>query len=152
MWEIRTVQSDDLKNGLIELLGELSTVDLEFGQSRLSVYDKRAKDQNLTTWVVADYNDSIEKKVIGTISLFILQKFTHRGGKVGLIEDLVVNRDYRGKGIGSLLVKFAVDWAKSNGCYKVILNSSEENANFYSKLGFYEDQLCMRLDLLEERN
>ena len=42
-------------------------------------------------------------KIVGSTTLFIEQKFIHDGGLVGHIEDVVVRKDYEGRGIGMKL-------------------------------------------------
>lgn len=148
--EIRRLLPTDLNKGFIELLSELSFVDLTFNQTRQTVYNKRLKNNNLITWVVVDYSPSLEEKIVGTCSLYIEQKFIHRGGKVGHLEDVVVAKTHQKQQIGYLLVKTALDWAKMQGCYKCILNCRESVAGFYEKLGFYQDGISMRNDFYME--
>jgi glucosamine-phosphate N-acetyltransferase len=74
------------------------------------------------------------------------QKFIHDGGKVGHIEDVTVNKNYEGKGVGSALVRKAIGFAKQNNCYKVILVCSEKNIQFYKVIGFKEHEISMRYD------
>ena len=147
--EIRRLLPTDLNKGFIELLAELSFVDLEFNQTRQAVFDKRI-DRNLTTWVVVDYSPALEERIVGTCSLLIEQKFIHRGGKVGHLEDVVVAKTHQKQQIGYLLVKTALDWAKMQGCYKCILNCHQQVEGFYEKLGFYPDGISMRNDFYME--
>ena len=46
------------------------------------------------------------KKLIGMITIIIESKLIHGGKSVGHIEDLVVDSEYRGLGIGRRLVEF----------------------------------------------
>ena len=58
-----------------------------------------------------------------------------------LIDVLAVDRDMRGKGIGSRLVTFIIDFAYSNGYKRVKLFVTETNWKakvFYERLGFRE--------------
>jgi glucosamine-phosphate N-acetyltransferase len=88
-----------------------------------------------------------EGKIIGTATLLIEQKFIRNGGKAAHIEDVSVMEEFEGKGIGSAVVKKAVEYAKRSGCYKAILDSCDSNMHFYEKLGFKRVENCMRLDL-----
>ena len=83
--------------------------------------------------IVAVLNDV----VIGTCSLHIIQKSNR---KMGLIEDVVVISKAQTMGVGKLMIKEIIQKAVELGCYKTILNTSEENAGFYSKLGFNKEQ------------
>ena len=86
----------------------------------------------------------IDNKVVGMASIFIEQKLLRFGGKVGHIEDVVVDSNFRGKGIGK---KFCISVAKESKCYKVILDCDIDNTNFYNKCGFSEYGVCMRKNL-----
>ena len=87
-----------------------------------------------------------ERSVIrGTISLVLEQKM-YRGGKfVCHIEDLVVHKGYRNLGIASKLISHARDFAKAQGCYKVILNCKHELVPFYEKSGFLQKNVEMSM-------
>lgn len=75
-------------------------------------------------------------KPVGMITLFMEQKIIHNGGKVGHIEDVVVDKNYRGKGYATLLLKHATSIAKHYKCYKCILNCTDEVKPVYEKNGF----------------
>jgi N-acetylglutamate synthase-like GNAT family acetyltransferase len=84
---------------------------------------------------------ALEKgNVIGYASIHYIKKITR---KSGIIEDVVVKENQRGKGIGKLLVKNLIEKAKKNDCDKIILSSSEKNLKFYQKLGFQKNEFEM---------
>lgn len=60
----------------------------------------------------------------------------HQCGKVGHIEDIAVASTERGNGLGLVIVKSLAALAQHYGCYKVILDCSEDNVKFYDKCGF----------------
>ena len=78
--------------------------------------------------------------VIGYASIHYIKKITR---KSGIIEDVVVKENQRGKGIGKLLVNNLIEKAKKNNCDKIILSSSEKNLKFYQKLGFQKNEFEM---------
>jgi len=88
-----------------------------------------------------------EGNIIGATTLLVEQKFIHGGGRVGHIEDVSVRKGHEGRGVGSSLVKRALDEARIFGCYKVILDCSDENIPFYERLGFYLQEKEMRFDI-----
>jgi GNAT superfamily N-acetyltransferase len=68
------------------------------------------------------------------------------------LKELFVRHEYRGKGVGRLLMQRVLEEAKRIGCYRVDLNVRDWNIkgiNFYKKLGvkFVEDRLSMRIEL-----
>jgi ribosomal protein S18 acetylase RimI-like enzyme len=84
------------------------------------------------------------KKTIGYASVHIIDKINRRSC---LIEDVVVEKNQRGKGVGKKLIMHIINFSKSKSCDKIILNSSESNILFYEKLGFVQNeiQLVMRI-------
>ena len=84
--------------------------------------------------VLTDETDQI----VACATLVIEHKFIHACGRVGHIEDVVVDARQRGKQLGRILVEalrvVAVDGDGGGfGCYKVILDCAEDNVSFYEK-------------------
>lgn len=64
---------------------------------------------------------------------------TAEGGRVLLLEDVIVSRAYRGGGLGRQLVEHVLDWARGQGMTRVTLLADRDNQpalDFYRKLGF----------------
>jgi GNAT superfamily N-acetyltransferase len=64
---------------------------------------------------------------------------TAEGGRVLLLEDVIVRREYRGSGLGRRLVEHVMDWAREQGMTRVTLLADRDNQaalDFYRKLGF----------------
>ena len=85
----------------------------------------------------------LDSKPIGMITLLIEQKLIHNGKCVGHIEDVVVDKQYNGKGIGKQMIQYVSDLAKNKNCYKIILNCNDEIKVFYEKNGFVEKNINM---------
>lgn len=92
-------------------------------------------DPNSITIVISE-----EKIIIGVATLHIIKKLTRI---LGLIEDVAVNEDYRGLGIGKKLVKELIKIGNEKNCDKIVLSSSEKNSKFYEKIGFQKNELQM---------
>jgi len=78
----------------------------------------------------------VDGVIVGSLTLVIFHIPT---GIRAWIEDVVVDTDARGKGLGEVLNKFALDEAKRQGALTVDLTSrpSREAANrLYQKIGF----------------
>lgn len=90
---------------------------------------------------------AVDGVVMGTATLYVLEKLIHSGGKVGLIEDVAVSEEARGLGLGRLLIETLTEHADKQGCYKVVLSCSEDNVTFYEKCDFYRHEVTMRKDL-----
>lgn len=78
--------------------------------------------------------------IIGFASIHVIEKLNRRSC---LIEDVVVDKNERGKGIGKLLIEHLINFSKSKSCDKIILNSKESNIPFYNKLGFVQNEIQM---------
>ena len=76
---------------------------------------------------------------------------TALGGRVAILEDMVVDPRYRGAGIGSRLLRAAIEQAAACECRRVTLltDSTNETAQrFYRRHGFADSaMLPMRLSL-----
>ncbi|RYR53206.1 hypothetical protein Ahy_A06g028206 [Arachis hypogaea] len=138
---VRRLEMSDKGKGFIELLQQLSVCD--------SVSDKEFEDRfrELSSLgddhVICVIEDHVSKKIIATGSVFIEKKFLRNCGKVGHIEDVVVDSSTRGKQLGKKIINFLTDHARSMGCYKVILDCSIENKLFYEKCGFKQKEIQM---------
>lgn len=103
-------------------------------------YDKKINESIFSSDEV-DGIVALEKgNVVGYASIHYIKKITR---KSGIIEDVVVKENQRGKGIGKLLVNNLIEKAKKNNCDKIILSSSEKNLKFYQKLGFQKNEFEM---------
>jgi GNAT superfamily N-acetyltransferase len=61
------------------------------------------------------------------------------GERVALLEDMVVSSSERGQGVGSNIIKQAVDFAKVKGCKRITLLTDDDNSGahrFYERHGF----------------
>jgi len=107
-------------------------------------YDKEINESIFSSDEVDGIVAMEEGNVLGYASIHYIKKITR---KSGIIEDVVVKENQRGKGIGKLLVKNLIEKAKKNNCDKIILSSSEKNLKFYEKLGFQKNefQMIMRI-------
>lgn len=77
-------------------------------------------------------------KVVGMVNLLFTIS-TALGAKVAILEDMVVNSDYRNQGIGSELIEEAIVSAKESGCKRITLltdTDNEEAHKFYKHHGF----------------
>ena len=110
---IRKIIESDLENGFLESLDDLKQAsDLDLNTAK-KIIKKILDDENHIIHV-AEMNGMI----VGSTTLLIEQKFIHKGGLVGHIEDVVVKKEFEGQGIGMRLVKSLLDVAKQKKCIK----------------------------------
>nr|XP_048321176.1 glucosamine 6-phosphate N-acetyltransferase isoform X1 [Ziziphus jujuba var. spinosa] len=138
--QVRRLEISD-KSSFIELLQQLTVCD--------SVSDKEFEDRFQELSILGDdhvicvIEDDRSGKIIATGSVFIEKKFIRNCGKVGHIEDVVVDSNARGMQLGKKIIGFLTDHARSMGCYKVILDCSTDNKTFYEKCGFKQKEIQM---------
>ena len=139
--EIREIEEDDLEKGFLETLDFLRNASGLDKNKAKEILKKIKQSPNHIIHVAIE-----NKKIVGSTTLLIEQKFIHGGGLVGHIEDVVVRKDYEGKGIGMKLVISLLDVAKQRRCYKTILNCEDSLKQFYEKIGFKKTTNEMRYD------
>jgi GNAT superfamily N-acetyltransferase len=87
-------------------------------------------------------------KIIGMINLLFTIS-TAEGGFVILLEDLIIDRNFRDQGLGSELLKYAIDYAKQKNFLRITLLTdriSEPSLTFFEKHGFQRSTMVpMRL-------
>ena len=138
---IRKIIESDLENGFLESLDNLrQTSNLEQNSVK-NILKKILENENHIIHVA-----ELNGKIVGSTTLLIEQKFIHEGGFVGHIEDVVVNKEFEGQGIGMKLVLSLLDIAKEKKCYKTILNCEDKLIPFYEKIGFKQKSTEMRFD------
>ena len=138
---IRKLQKEDLSNGFLQTLDSLRQTSNIGKKSAEKIFDKINLNPDQIIAVAI-----IEGKVVGSVTLLIETKFIHNGGKVGHIEDVVVDKEYQRKGIGEKIVMYLLRYAKDQGCYKTILDCSDDVKPFYEKLGFKHNANALRFD------
>jgi len=138
---IREIEENDLEKGFLESLDFLRKAsDIDKNKAE-EILKKIKQNPNHIIHVAVDVN-----KIIGSTTLLIEQKFIHDGGLVGHIEDVVVRKDYEGKGIGIKLVMSMLERAKEKNCYKTILDCNDDVKQFYERIGFKHESNGMRYD------
>ncbi len=82
-------------------------------------------------------------QIIGMVNLLYTLS-TALGSRVAILEDMVIAPQHRGLGVGSALLKHAIDFAKQKGCKRITLltdNDNESAHRFYEQHGFTESSM-----------
>ncbi len=80
-----------------------------------------------------------DSRIVGTFALLIMDNLAHRGARSAIVEDVVVNEELRGQGIGKKMMAYAGNLCREKHCYKMALNSNRhrvEAHRFYESLGY----------------
>jgi GNAT superfamily N-acetyltransferase len=91
------------------------------------------------------------KTIIGMVSLLFTVS-TACGGRVALLEDMIMHPQSRNDGHGSKLLQAAIEFARREGCLRITLLTDRANDSairFYQRQGFIlSEMLPMRLLLM----
>ena len=138
---IRELKKEDLWNGFLKSLDSLKLAsDIDKTKAE-EVFEKINSNPDHIIAVA-----EIDGKIVGATTLLIESKFIHQGGLVGHIEDVSVDKDFQGKKIGEKIMKYLLEVSKNRGCYKTILNCTDDVKRFYEKLGFKQVASELRID------
>ena len=77
----------------------------------------------------------IENKIVGSANLHIQHKLIHGGCKMGYIEEVIVSKEHRSKGIGKEIINRLLQEGSKLGCYKVALLCNTGLEKFYLNSG-----------------
>jgi ribosomal protein S18 acetylase RimI-like enzyme len=134
--EISVASIADLEE-LILLLNVLFNQDLEFVfdyQKQKSGLEKIIENPEIGEILIL----KIDSKIAGMVSL-LYSISTALGGKVAILEDMVIDEQYRKRSFGKALLDEAIMHAKRNDCLRITLLTDFDNdiaIRFYKQKGF----------------
>ena len=127
---------------LCRLLEELFSMEKEF-EPDIGKQEKGIKKimESSSTGFIAVIKDN--EKIIGMVNiLYVVSTFL--GERAAILEDMIIDREYRGKGYGTTLIKYAVEEAEKRGAKRVTLLTDDTNESamkFYEKNGFKKSEM-----------
>ena len=101
------------------------------------VWDDICRDPKLYCLVA-----EVDGEFVASCILAIIPNLTRGARPYGLIKNVVTHADYRRQGIGTALLRHALDVAWAHNCYKVMLLTGRKDEgvfHFYEKAGFQRD-------------
>ncbi len=132
---IREAKAEDIPS----ILSLYSEIDLS-GEASLSIEKAQERFSRIQSY--PDYHIYVavhEGHIIGTFALLIMDNLAHNGAPSGVVEGVVMRKDWQAKGIGKQLMNYAMRKCIEAKCYKMMLSSNtvREGAHkFYESLGF----------------
>lgn len=138
---VRELKKEDLWNGFLTSLDSLRQAS-DIDKEKAEEIFERINSNSDHIIAVAE----LDGKIVGSTTLLIEQKFIHNGGLVGHIEDVVVDKNFQGQKIGEKIMKYLLEIAKNRGCYKTVLDCTDDVKPFYEKLGFKSVANELRFD------
>ncbi|QBG47741.1 GNAT family N-acetyltransferase [Verrucomicrobia bacterium S94] len=131
--KIRTATEDDIPV-MAELLHELFAIEVDFTP------DFAVQSEGLRLLLnrpdAEIFLAEIDGKVVGMCSIQI-HVSTAKGREVGVVEDVVIDLDYRNRGIGAALLRRLEEWSVQHGLARLQLLADRDNN---PALGFYRRQ------------
>lgn len=110
------------------------------------ILEQIIQSENTTLLIAKDHLG----KIIGTLSLV---SYCIPTGNKYWIEDVVVDNNYRGQGIGKQLLENALELARKKGALKIDLTSNAkrlEAHQLYKKVGFIQRQTSVFRNLISK--
>lgn len=92
----------------------------------------------------------LDGEVVGTCQLIVFRHIQAGGGRCAEIESVHVHPELRGHGVGTTLMRHAVERARALGCYRVQLTSNtvrDDAHRFYESVGFSPTHIGFKLSL-----
>ncbi|PRW18407.1 glucosamine 6-phosphate N-acetyltransferase [Chlorella sorokiniana] len=138
---VRDLEASDYNKGYLQLLSQLTKVG-DYDEATFKArFDEMSKRSD--TYKVVVIEDLDKRQIIATATLVVELKFIRGCAKCGHVEDVVVDSTYRGLRLGLRVIEALMAAAQELGCYKVILDCSEENVPFYEKCGLTRKEVQM---------
>jgi len=111
----------------------------------ISAFSSIESDPNNELMVVKNNGN-----LIGMLQLTFIPYLSHQGSWRCLIESVRIQSQFRGKGLGTEFIKWAIDRARQRNCKLMQLTSDKQRPRaiqFYEKLGFQASHEGFKLKL-----
>lgn len=137
---------------LCQLLETLFSQEIEFsvdGDKQKQALETILSDPEKADVCIVKENN----EVLGMVSLLYTTS-TALGGRVAILEDMIIAPKYQGKGLGSELINHAIKCAKEKDCLRITLLTDNDNQRahrFYTKHGFEKSSMTAFRLLLNEK-
>ena len=144
---IRVCEDGDLQAvaGLLNELKDVASTDNNFDVGNLEkILEQMEREPQFYSNIVAE----IDGIIAGFISVVFYKTLYHKGG-TALINELIISSNFRGLGIGGLLVKRIKEEAIKRGMDELEVGTEITNEAaqlFYKKCGFNEEYILLGME------
>jgi len=123
--QMRPLSKTDFSRSHLSVLRVLTSAPDLTEQQYAQAFDAMRSCSNTyyTLVIISRETDTI----VGVGSVFLEQKFIHSLGRVGHIEDIAVDKSMQGHKLGLRIIQALTGISESLGCYKTILDCSDDN-------------------------
>jgi len=145
--KIRECEKKDLPF-VIKLMEELKVVARTENDFIIEDVEKIFNEMERNKDIYLNNVAAIDGKIVGFISVIFYKSFFHKGG-TALINELIVKSDYRGKGIGRLLVDEVKREAIKRGMDELEVGTEKTNKKaqaFYRRCYFTEEYVLLGME------
>ena len=91
------------------------------------------QESNTIIYVLED-----NKKLYASGTIIFEKKFIHNFSIYSHIEDIIVKKEYQGKGLGKILLEKLIKICKKEKVFKILLDCETKLIPFYEKCGFID--------------
>lgn len=131
---VREINENDLE-GMLKLYTYLHDNPIPAESDELfSLWNEILADENHHI-IVAEENG----RIVSSCVCVIIPNLTHNQHPYALIENVVTDENFRGKGYATACLEFAKETAEKNKCYKIMLmtgSKQKSTLDFYEKAGY----------------
>lgn len=131
---IREINEGDL-DGLLALYTQLHDNPIpDMDSALMALWAEILQDENHHIIVAEE-----DKQIVSTCVCVIVPNLTHEQHPYALIENVVTDSAYRGRGLASACLAYAKQLALAENCYKIMLLTGakdESTLNFYRNAGY----------------
>jgi GNAT superfamily N-acetyltransferase len=131
---VREVNKDDF-DGLMKLYSYLHNNPIPEKTPEIMVLWDRITDDRDHHIIVAEEDG----KIISSCVCVIIPNLTHNQQPYAIVENVVTDEAYRGKGFATKCLNYAKEIALKKNCYKLMLltgSKKESTLNFYRQAGY----------------
>lgn len=134
---IREIKKEDFSQ-LFELYTHLHEKDVPKASKEIeTLIDNIVSDENYHIILC-----EIDEKIVSSVTCIVIRNLTRDCRPYALIENVVTDVKYRGKGYATACLDYAYNLAEKAGCYKVFLltgSKNESTLNFYRRAGYNDN-------------
>ena len=124
--------------------GKLPPEGVDLESALRDFYQRHMADGTFVSWLAFDGD-----RIVGTSGMSFVEKppyFTCPTGRIGLLNSMFTDPDYRRMGIARELLHRVVEEARSYGCGTVHVTASDMGVKLYTACGFKHNGNFMQLN------
>lgn len=144
---IKEIRTNEELIAVLELLKDLNDGEASDEEQMRQNWEKIKQYPYYKIFLAED-----EGRIVGTFSLLICENIGHHGKKFAILENVVVKSGLRGQGLGRKMLGEALELAKGENCYKLMLSSNikrQDAHRFYENLGFKQHGISFMVEDLQ---